>query len=73
MAWCLFILRFVVVDVWFESSSYGSEVFVAGTDHVLNGGLLGLTKIAGLLLFDDAKIVAPRDILVEGWTQQLSA
>jgi hypothetical protein len=48
-------------------------VFVAGTDHALSGGLLSLTKITGVLLFDDGEIVAPRDILVEEWTQQLSA
>lgn len=48
-------------------------MFVTGTDHVLSGGLLGLTKIAGVFLFNDNDVVASRDILVEGWTQQLSA
>lgn len=48
-------------------------MFVADTDHVLSGGLLSLTKIAGVVLFNVDEIVAPKDILVEGWTQQLSA
>lgn len=43
-------------------------MFVAGTDHDLGGGLLSLTKITGALLFNGDEIVAPRDILVEGWT-----
>lgn len=53
-----FIPRFGVVDVWTEIELWLS-VFVAGSGQVSSAGLLGLTKIAGLLLFNGDEIVAP--------------